>query len=156
MPDKKKYTAKQAAEMVLKKAEELLKKSELMKSEDASMKKGAWSGSYTSSPRAKGVGGHETGHEKGVSTVGKLGPHITSQTGNRDEKLVSQPSKEQHKKILGESKAMPKPNLPKSEEMDKVEGQNEEWGTAPKTKGHFKLAKFLGHIGSKRKSKKSL
>ena len=130
MPDKKKYTAKQATEMVLKKAEELLKKSELMKAGDALS-------SIAGDRIKRSVGYKERGDKVG---------HTIAVEGAKDS----------HKERLQEIKDAPKPNLPKSEVMDKVEGQNEEWGTAPKTKGHFKLAKFLGYMESKRKSKKSL
>lgn len=112
MSHEKRYTAKQAAFAVLAKTEELLKNS--------SLAKGAWSGSYTASPRAKGVGGHETGHEKGVHSEHSILEHkgavAIKQSGNRDEKRITPPTKEAHKQKLGEMKAMPKPDLPKSEE----------------------------------------
>jgi hypothetical protein len=41
-------------------------------------------------------------------------------------------------------------------EMAGSPGTNEEWGTSPKTYSTLKLARFLGHLESKRSSKKKV
>ena len=48
-----------------------------------------------------------------------------------------------------EEKAAPQP----TDQNPKVNG-NPEWGTTPGAKGHFKLAKFCGHMEAKRKAAK--
>lgn len=110
------YTPKQAVEAVLKKTQELLAKSELMKAE----------------PK------------------GEIRPK---------EKVQGEPAKPGER--VEEQKA------PESNPAEQKEGNNELAGTTPtqvgqdgknvagfdEMKGHLKLAKFLGHMESKRKSK---
>lgn len=146
--DSAKYSTQQAALAVLAKAQDMLSETvsirsdNMQKSAEADsgmhkveyysaqpMEKGSKSGSYTSPKGWKtDPGDRESGHEKGVNTVSKLGAHALSQTGNKDSKLISRPSKAQHKQTLGEMKSMPSPSLPKSEmlcsehAMGKTEG----------------------------------
>lgn len=42
---------------------------------------------------------------------------------------------------------------PQDNPKEQAEGNNEPWGTAPGSKGHFKLAKFCGYVEAKRKVK---
>lgn len=167
MSEEKKYTAREAAVAVLKKAEELLKNTSLNKDEEL-----AKVDQYDNQKHQKGV-------HHGVPTKANAGTahsHSTSMTGN---------SKAGHQKILGELKAQPKPNLTKEEpageihpkepqvgeseqpgerieessaEPTKIDSKvngNPEWGTTPGVmKGHIKLAKFCGHMHSKRKRAK--
>ena len=98
MANEKLFTAKQAANAVLEKVAEILKQSELAKSE-------------------RGVHGtqHHLGLGGGISAAGY---------DLREGKMLGDSSaiknaKQMHVQKLGELKAMPKPNLPKSEDMEK-------------------------------------
>lgn len=65
-----------------------------------------------------GMGKSETGHEKGVHRENKYALGTTPGKSNAGDKLkVNGPksAKEEHKKVLGELKAMPKPKLGKGE-----------------------------------------
>jgi hypothetical protein len=228
MAHEKQYTAKQAANAVLEKVGEILKKSELLKAD----------GSFNAKP-----GRGETGGEKGVhmplgdkagggndpkrsaaglfSTAGKRDLNSGSAMKRDYGRMKISAAKDAHKKVLGEIKDMPAPNLPKSEDMQKyetensnklgyklsdegkeekqpeksdkafevkgkeskssndarlagqtdphdnpkeqAEGNNPPAGAEPKnqveqpgnfTKGHMKLAKFIGRMEGKRLSKK--
>lgn len=109
MSDEKKYSAKEAAIAVLKKAEEVLKKSEAMKAK---------------------LG-------KSEEPKGEIHPK-EPQAGESE-----QPGERV------QENAEPAP----TEINPKVNG-NPEWGTTPgAVKGHFKLAKFCGHMQAKRKAK---
>lgn len=111
MSSEKKFSAREAAVAVLKKAEELLK---------------SWSMNKATSHAYLGNRDTQTGHEKGVNTraylsnvrpnegVSHAGDWLrTSGSGKKAAKDIA------HRK-LEELKAMPKPNLPKSEEMAKA------------------------------------
>lgn len=162
MSDEKKYTAKEAAIAVLKKAEEMLKASELMKAD-------ILHGNVAQRRQSRAAG---------YKQHGDMVNH----------KIAIDGAKEAHKEQLSALKQQPKPNLTKDENMTpkgeihpkepqageseqpgarvkqdappaptdvnpKVNG-NPEWGTTPGTvKGHFKLAKFCGHVQAKRKAK---
>jgi len=114
--------------------------------------------------------------ESGISSAGAAARSVAhskrlgvSSSANKN-KAVSE-----HKKVLGELKAMPKPNLTKSDstiamaEQDQTpvdgvqkesigqhdpaqgkENGNPPWGTEP---GHYKLARFMGHRDARRKAK---
>lgn len=45
---------------------------------------------------------------------------------------------------------------PENNPKEQAEGNNQEWGTAPGTKGHHKVAFFMGHMSAKRKNKTAL
>lgn len=110
MSDEKKYTAREAAVAVLAKAEEVLKKSELLKST------GHEKGVHASH-------GHGGKGQKGISEAGEA---LRISGGNKN---ISNPTKRglhnaavgEHKAKLGELKAMPKPNLTKSDDKPKSE-----------------------------------
>ena len=108
MSEEKKYSAKEAAIAVLKKAEEMLKKANL-------------SNNLAKSEEPKG----------------EIHPK-EPQAGESE-----QPA------------ARIKENTePQPTEINPKQNGNPEWGTTPGTvKGHFKLAKFCGHMSAKRKSK---
>lgn len=90
-----------------------------------------------------------------------------------DSKAATDRSKEAHKKVHAEIKAMPKPNLGKSESdvtpPDGTQAQGEpasnyNGNPAPGAdpvnlgkpyKGHIKLAKFMGRMEAKRQAKKA-
>lgn len=110
MSEEKKYSAKEAAIAVLKKAEEVLKKSEALK------KAAAFSNSDGPAPK------------------GEIHPKEETQgePANPGERVEEQTAPDMNPK-------------------EQAEGNNKEWGTAPETYGTLKLAKFIGHIHSKRK-----
>lgn len=106
---------------------------------------------------------HQTGDEKGVhtnitgsggrSSAGKFntaskGKGNFSSDTPEESKEWKEHATEEHKKVLGEMKAMPKPNLPKSEEMSKNIKQKEE-----KKKNKSALARFINSRNSKKQSK---
>ena len=109
MSEEKKYSAKEAAVAVLKKAEEMLKKHEAMKKSAA------------------------VGNSDGPAPKGEIHPKEpqvgeSENPGQRIEDNAKQPV-----------------------QPDAKVNSNPEWGTAPETYGTLKLAKFIGHIHSKRK-----
>lgn len=114
MSEEKKYSAKDAAIAVLKKAEEVLKKHEAMKKSE-----------------------NPFSEKEGKAPEGEIAPKEETQgeSVNPGERV--------------EEKKDPQP----TQNNPKVNG-NPEWGTTPGAKGHFKLAKFCGHMEAKRKSAK--
>lgn len=114
MSEEKKYSAKEAAIAVLKKAEEVLKKHE-------ALKKAA----------------EPFSNEEGKAPKGEIQPK---------EETQGEPAAPGERV---EPKADPQP----TQDNPKVNG-NPEWGTTPGAKGHFKLAKFCGHMEAKRKAAK--
>lgn len=150
MSDSKKYSPKDAALAVLHKAKEVLEKSELLKAEDAKKMSGK-SGLVRLDTQAnqdqKGVHQHGyKGTSGGISEAGaKLRDYGSDPQKQRSKYGKDQAShvKEIHKEVLGNLKAMPKPNLGKSDESE--EGSD--------FKGHIKLAKFMGHMEHKRSKK---
>lgn len=160
MADEKKISAKEAALAVLKKAEEMMKSSELAKAQ-------------------KGV--HQTGFDnRGKDTQGQsfAGNRVrtASQYGSdmaSSKKLAMDDAKDLHRQNLADLKSMPKPEL-KSEDAanpdakedaklgEEVEGLvDQHMGENPEAeakeghlKGHLKLAKFLGRMEHKRGQKK--
>lgn len=109
MSDEKKYTAKEAAIAVLKKAEELLKKSDLAKAS------------------------------------------VAPASVQKSEEIPQKASQEAD--VTPPDKIREQP-APENNPAEQKEGNNPEWGTAPGIKGHIKLAKFCGHMQSKRKASK--
>lgn len=68
----------------------------------------------------------ETGHEKGVhtsaglKTPGMSSAHLSGKIATSNKHVNAQNTeKDAHRQVLGELKAQPKPNLPKSEDMNK-------------------------------------
>lgn len=182
----KKYTAEEAARAVLAKAEEMLKSSKLAKGKvmsdmDHGQKRGPEGyGKYQEQAQnQKGVHTPVSGvtgfpGAKGQSAAGDM---ATQTYGGKPHKELREHGKDLHRKKLSEMKAMPAPNLPKSEDAsmaasqdqtppDGVQSQqapeanpaeqkengNPAWGTEP---GHYKLAKFIGHRDGRRKAKGS-
>lgn len=158
MANEKTYTAKEAAFAVLKKAEEVLKKSELVKGE-------------------KGV--HLPVHDTHRGGIGRsaVGMDVRSGLGS------AAGNKAAHQGKLNELKNMPKPNLTKDEDGNKAapskppeaheqnatppdgvksqpgpesdpRGSNQQPGTVPPMaygNGIHKLAHFMGHMSTKKK-----
>jgi hypothetical protein len=100
----KQLTAKQVATALLSKVGEILQKSELVKA--------------------------ETGHVKGVHKPfnhpehGGLGTSLagaSNASGDYGEQIGKPSAVSEHRRVLGELKGMPKPNLPKSEDMEKCD-----------------------------------
>lgn len=170
MDHDKKISAKDAAIAVLKKAHEMLEANMLAKA------------SSKHDPLASPVGVHggvrSNDKGTGMSTAGfhqrSASGSIAPSVGNAGSKEQHKDwSKEEHKKVLGEIKAAPKPDLGKSEvnttPPDAVETQrtppdnyngNPAPGADPKTlgdgyKGHIKLAKFVGRMEAKRQTRKA-
>lgn len=103
---------------------------------------------------------------KGSSEAGNMATETWDGKPNRE---LRDHGKELHRKKLSEMQAQPKPNLPKAEGTENTdqeiegqpspednpheqkEGNNPEWGAEA---GIYKLAKFCGHMGAKRKMKK--
>ena len=135
MAHEKRYTAKEAALAVLKKTQELLAKSELAKAEPAWKK-----------PEAEGDQNAENQHANGKAPAGEIHP------------------KEQ---VQGASDDVRTQKSPEANPAEQKEGNNELAGTTPtqvgqdgknlpggdEIGGHLKLAKFIGHMESKRKMK---
>lgn len=138
MSEEKKYSAKEAAIAVLKKAEEVLKKSELVK---------CGGGAFTKV--------HEKAKREGYSeaSADKIAGHVKAMEKNEDPKGEIHPKEPQ----VGESEqpgARVQESAAQPTHIDPKQNTNPEWGTTPGTvKGHFKLAKFCGHISAKRKAK---
>lgn len=99
MNSEKKYTAQEAAIAVLRKAEELLKKSYV---------------------------------------VGK---------NSEKEEIQGEP--------VNPGDRVKEQTPPDMNPKEQAEGNNKEWGTAPTTYGHLKLAKFIGYMHAKRKTPKN-
>ena len=129
MSDEKRYSAKEAAIAVLKKAEEMLKNSELAKAAPYNL----------GHREAKGIH-HQAGptHSgEGADTrVGqsRAGANIRSQG-----KLGVEHAKTAHKQVLSEMRAMPKPNLTKAQPPGEIHpkepqaGESEQPGDRIKT-----------------------
>lgn len=127
MANEKVYTAKEAAFAVLAKAQELLVKSEFVKSEmapknmdhegrcevhaDKDAKSFAKSENCGMCKGEKGV--HQKAFDSGAG-------HSTARPQGKNSMAIEH-SKGQHKRVLSEMSAMPKPNLPKSESADENE-----------------------------------
>lgn len=140
MSDEKKYTAKEAAIAVLKKAEEVLKKAEVLKKEhkhigwDKLHSKLEHEG-YSANSADKIAGSIKAKVEK-AEPVGEIHPK-EPQAGEAE-----QPG------------ARVKENAKEPIQPDAKVNSNPEWGTAPETYGTMKLAKFIGHMHAKRKAVK--
>lgn len=115
MADEKKYSAREAAMAVLKKAEEMLNKSEVLK---------------------KVAGKEPQVLNKSEKPAGEIMPkeQVQGEPTNPGDRIEEQ-------------------TPPDINPKEQKEGNNKEWGTAPETYGTLKLAKFLGHMESKRKRK---
>jgi hypothetical protein len=214
MSEEKKYSAREAAIAVLKKTEEVLKKTHIEHSLEKAVSMGKVGGARTTGEE-KGV--HEPTYGTAAESKKELGESFAGHL-TRAGKGKNSTATVAHKKVLKELKAMPKPNLTKREgnpdskqdeelgeevahdvvehiakdpashkeelkelkvnkaepeskditgdqkvreqvdpelnPKENAEGNNQEWGTSPKSYGSLKLAKFLGHIEAKRKSKK--
>lgn len=163
----KKYTAKEAAEAVLKKAEEMLKSSKVAdyKRAQSSKEKGVHKPANKDAP---------VYHQEGMSSAGSetRSAKQTKARGVPDSQNYSRASAVgKHKAVLSEIKAMPKPNLTKGDIQEKdqtpadgvqketigqhdpaqgKENSNPVWGTEP---GCHKLSKFMGRKEEKSKAK---
>lgn len=165
MSEKKEYTPQEAAVAVLAKVEEILKKSGVLEKSGKHADNHAYN--FDDNASIKGVNKvlPRVSRDSSGKATGVNYGH--SEAGLRRDKVGA------HKETLAEMHSMPKPNLPKSEEaQDEVKetqdpslnpkemagspGTNEEWGTSPKTYSTLKLAKFLGHLESKRRFKKKV
>jgi len=138
MAHEKRYTAKEAAFAVLKKTQELLTKCELAKAEMPWKK-----------PEKEADQNAENQHSNGKANAGEIHP-------------------KEH--VEGVSDDVRNQKSPQANPAEQKEGNNELAGTTPtqvgqdgknvagfdEMKGHIKLAKFIGHMESKRKTKLSL
>lgn len=142
MAHEKLFTARQAADAVLKKTQELLVKSALMKAE----------GYSSQNPKKENAKPSEHGskdaeqHANGKGPKGEIHPKEKEEAPSDNVRAQAAPDKN-----------------PK----EQAEGNNELAGTTPnqvgqdgkniagfdEMKGHLKLAKFIGHMESKRKIK---
>lgn len=124
MSEEKKYTAQEAAIAVLKKAEEVLKKSGVLeKGHVGGIAGGAGRNKYQDqSEKQKGINlphaAHSALHTGDLGTS-DAGDHAKDTYGGK--RLLVDSAKDKHKKVLGEMKTMPKPNLPKSEEAQEAQ-----------------------------------
>jgi hypothetical protein len=161
MEHDKKYSAKEAALAVLKKAEEVIQKSELMKSKPFEKFKNDKIHSSKS-------------NKAGVSGQSAQGSHVRYGGGMAMDAAVGEA-----KHRLANQRAMPKPKLDKSEALGKAEqdvtppdavqkqpapAENYNGNPAPGAepqnlgetyKGHIKLAKFIGRVEAKRGAKQA-
>lgn len=166
MSEDKKYSATQAARMVLEKAQSMLKEAKLKKAqpEDRSKmsgKSGMVRATTEASQNQKGVNQvGDNGSSGGMSEAGNNVRNAAHGLKNGKANAVAI-----HKETLGQLKAMPKPNLTKDEDEGKtVPGQDDhtekvdlnpeesEWGQEP---GIFKLVHFCGKMDEKRKHKQA-
>lgn len=143
MAFQKRYTAKQAAEAVLKKTHELLEKSELQK-KYADLKAAPDHQMNKAEPVGKKPEKDADQHAEGKAPKGEIHP----------KEKEAAPSDE-----VRDQKA------PEKNADEQKEGNNELAGTTPnqvgqdgknipgfdEMKGHIKLAKFIGHMEAKRK-----
>lgn len=114
MSEEKKYSAKEAAIAVLKKAEEVLKKHEALKKAAAPFS-----------------------NEEGKAPKGEI-----------------QPKEETQGEPAAPGARVKETADPQPTQINPKVNGNPEWGDTPGTvKGHFKLAKFCGHVSAKRKAK---
>src|SRR5581483_6920372 len=179
MAHEKQYTPKQVTIAILGKVEELLKKSELTKAkDDAKMVQCNKCGDMY---KAESKHDRCVEHVKQVSP-GVNNPHavcvaegVKPESWNKSEgeykpeneqKPNAQPSEHnsqdasqpaQGKAPAGEIKPKEQEQAP-SDNVRPTEGTvphngNPQWGDDPQVRGHFKLAKFIGHMESKRKRK---
>lgn len=111
MADEKKFSPKEVATLILSKVGEILKKSELNKSV---LK-------LQADPQEHVAGVHTSFGEEGKSFAGANVRASQDTLIEQKSKKFAEKAKEEHKEKLNELKSMPKPNLPKSEEIQKSE-----------------------------------
>lgn len=137
MSDEKRYSAKEAAVAVLKKAEEMLKSSSLAKKANPDEKADAKLGEeveglvenhMTENKEAEKEEGHKIVK---AEPKGEIHPkaHVEGEKENPGERIEEQVA-------------------PEDNPHEQAEGNNPEWGAEA---GHYKLAKFCGHMSAKRK-----
>lgn len=130
----KNISPRQAALAILAKAAEIVKKHKLAKAT-----------------------GHERGvhttpawqPEKGKSYAGTAARASATSSSPGEAKFQNEEAKESHKQVIGDLKAQPKPNLEKDDEASNDMEMSED-AQASHTKGHIKLAKFVGRMDQKR------
>lgn len=180
MAFEKLYTARQAAEAVLKKTQELLGKSELVKKEHKHIGWDKLHGKleregYSKESADKIAGSIKAKVEKSEGYKSQNPKKENAEPSEHNSKDADQhangkgPKGEIHPK---EKENAPSDNVetqaaPEKNPKEQAEGNNELAGTTPtqvgedgknkpgfdEMKGHLKLAKFIGHMESKRKSK---
>lgn len=136
MADEKKYTAQEAAIAVLKKAEEMLKASSLMKAEKEDENE---------------IGTKFVKAENKAAPSNSQKPRIEEKPTERDYNDFE--TKPGHEKTEDHREATQTP--PDSNPKEESEGNNADWGTSPQVKGHIKLAHFMGHAGAKKQNQKN-
>lgn len=137
MSTDKKFTAKEAAIAVLKKAEEVLLKAEKTK-HDRCVEHVKENSPDIKNPHAvcvaQGVEPEAWGKSEDSSKENEIGTKFEKMEGP-DNKIENQPA-------------------PQNNPDEKKENNNPPWGTDPSIKGHVKLAKFIGHIDARKALKK--
>lgn len=129
MSENKKYSAKEAATAVLKKAEELLKKAEVLKK----------------------VAGKESKHDRCVEHVKENSPEVKNPHAVCVAQGVKPASWSKSEQDVTPPDEVQEQIAPESNPKEQAEGNNAPWGSSPGTKGHLKLAKFIGYAQAKRK-----
>lgn len=172
MSDEKKYSAREAAVAVLQKAEEILKKSEFLKKADKMRKDDPH-------PYGTTTGGQST-VAQGIANTAPAGgnapinPGLASGLAGAFGKNEAPPGEILPKeKVQGEPEKpgnrLESQQSPEKNPKEQAEGNNELAGTTPnqvgqdgknipgfdEMRGHLKLAKFIGHMEHKRKTKKA-
>ncbi len=146
MAEEKKYTAREAAVAVLAKAQELLNKSELAKSEGSKSKHDSCVEHVKeNSPEVKNP--HAVCVAEGIEPAKWEKSEKIAEPKAENAESVKSGSSQEADARLQEQKA------PADNPKEQVEGNNKEWGTAPETYGFLKLAHFMGHVAQKRKKK---
>lgn len=144
MSEEKKYSAREAAIAVLQKAEEVIKKSQALKKAAESKHDRCVEHVKENSPEVKNPhaacvaqGVKPAAWGKSEQPAGEIKPkeHVEGEPVNPGDRVKEQVA-------------------PESNPKEQAEGNNPEWGTDPGKKGHFKLAKFIGHMEAKRKMSK--
>jgi hypothetical protein len=175
MAFEKRYTARQVAEAVMAKTQELLTKSELAKKQDEMEKCGTFSKVHAAARRegyseqsADKIAGKAKAMEKAENS--KKENAKPSEHGAKEQDQPANgpaPKGEIHPKehVEGKSDDVRHTPNPEANPKEQAEGNNELAGTTPtqvgqdgknvpggdEIKGHLKLAKFIGHMESKRK-----
>lgn len=144
----KKYSAKDAAIAVLEKAKEMYKSSNLAKAEkskhDRCVEHVKENSPEVKNPHAvcvaEGVKPAKWSKSEAIDAQLKKFEKITKKENHEDAETMA----------MAEQDATPKDGVQPESKPEHMENGNPEWGTLP---GTYKLAKFLGHLSQKKKSK---
>jgi len=175
MAFEKRYTARQVAEAVMAKTQELLTKSELAKKQDEMEKCGTFSKVHAAA-RKEGYSENSADKIAGKAKAMEKAENSKKENAKPSEHGAKEQDQQEHGKgpkgemNPAQPQVAPKDGTatqpsPGNNPKEQAEGNNELAGTTPtqvgqdgknipggdEIKGHLKLAKFIGHMESKRK-----